>query len=65
MLKQNVGQVDRLIRLVLGLVIAVAGLYFGSWWGLLALIPLGTAAMSSCLLYTLVGISTCPIEPKK
>jgi hypothetical protein len=65
MLKQNVGQVDRLVRLILGLVIVSLGLYFGSWWGLLGVIPLGTAAMSSCLLYSLFGISTCPIEPKK
>jgi len=31
-------------------------------WGLLGLIPLGTALMGSCPVYTLLGISTCPMR---
>lgn len=64
MSKPNVGQVDRIIRLILGLVIVGFGFYFGSWWGVLGLVLLGTAAVSRCPLYMPFGISTCTIEPK-
>lgn len=65
MLKQNVGGVDRIIRIILGVVLLA---YFvtaeGSvrWVGLLGLIPLLTAAMGSCPLYSVLGISTCPVK---
>jgi hypothetical protein len=48
-MKSNIGNVDRIIRIVIGLGIGALGIAFRSWWGLLALIPLATAA---------VGIST-------
>ena len=42
---RNVGSADRIIRVVLGLIILGLGIYFGSWLGLIGLIPLGTAAI--------------------
>jgi hypothetical protein len=56
---KNVGSVDRLLRLVAGLVILAAGYYYQSWWGLVGLVPLLTAVVSFCPLYPLIGISTC------
>ncbi|HUW05426.1 MAG TPA: DUF2892 domain-containing protein [Williamwhitmania sp.] len=58
-MKKNVGSADKIIRIVIGVAIAAAGIYYQSWWGLLAIIPLATAIMGSCGLYSLVGISTC------
>lgn len=58
-MKKNVGRTDKAIRIVIGLGIAAAGLYFQSWWGLLALVPLATAFMSFCGLYTILGVNTC------
>ncbi len=29
----NVGKTDKLLRIILGLVIVIAGFYFQSWWG--------------------------------
>ena len=55
---QNVGTIDRVIRLVLGLAIIALGFYFGSWWGALGLIFVGTAALGWCPLYLPFGIST-------
>jgi hypothetical protein len=40
------------------LIIALAGYYYNSWWGLLAVIPLITAYFSFCPLYKLLGINT-------
>jgi hypothetical protein len=58
MMKQNIGTADRVVRIVLGVAIAVLGIVFKSWFGLLALIPLGTAAVGTCPLYLPFGIST-------
>ncbi len=52
------GITDRVIRIILGVIIAVLGIHFGSWWGLIALIPLLTGLIGYCPLYTLFGIST-------
>ncbi|HPF93489.1 MAG TPA: DUF2892 domain-containing protein [Tenuifilaceae bacterium] len=61
-MKANVGKTDKIIRIIIALIIAAAGIYFNSWWGLLAIIPLATALVSFCGLYSLFGISTCPAK---
>ena len=61
-MKQNIGTVDRLIRVIIGLVIITAGLYFESWWGLVGLLPIFTALIGWCGLYAVLGISTCKIK---
>jgi type IV secretory pathway TrbD component len=58
----NMGKTDRGIRIVIGIVIAVLGIYFKSWWGLLAILPLGTAAMGWCAIYVPFKISTVKKE---
>lgn len=57
-MKCNVGKTDKIIRIIVGLAIGAAGLYFNSWWGLLGIIPLGTALFGRCGLYVPFGIST-------
>ncbi len=45
--------------MILGCVILVVGLgYFGSWWGLLGLVPLATGYFRWCPPYKLLGINT-------
>jgi hypothetical protein len=61
-MKQNVGKTDRAIRLLLALVIGLAGVYFKSWWGILCMVPLLTALTSFCPLYSILGINTCPAK---
>lgn len=58
-MKCNVGKTDKIIRWVIGIVIAALGLYYKSWWGLLALIPILTAIFGFCALYILLKINTC------
>lgn len=58
-MKPNIGKNDRIARIVLAACIAGAGIYFKSWWGLLALVPLVTAFISFCPLYTIIGINSC------
>ena len=57
-MKHNVGSVDRIIRVVLGLAIIAAGVYYRSWWGALGAVPLLTATIGWCPAYLPFGIST-------
>ena len=54
----NMGGADRVIRVVVGLVVIAAGLYFKSWWGAIGLIPLATAITGWCPAYLPFGFST-------
>jgi hypothetical protein len=58
-MKKNVGSIDRIIRIVAGIAIGIAGIYFKSWWGLVGIVPVVTALISWCPLYLPFGISTC------
>jgi hypothetical protein len=54
----KLSQTDRGIRVVLGVGLIGAGVYFKSWWGLLGAGLLTNAAMGVCGLYRWLGIST-------
>lgn len=58
-MKCNVGATDKTVRMILALGIALAGVYFKSWWGLLALVPLVTGLISFCPVYKILGVNTC------
>jgi hypothetical protein len=61
-LNTNVGSADRLIRVILGLALLSAIFLLDGkerWFGLIGLVPLLTAAVSFCPLYTVLGIRTC------
>lgn len=62
MFKKNVGNVDRVIRIVLGIGMIGAGIYYGSWLGAIGAVPLLTGIFGTCGLYSLFGISTCKIK---
>ena len=57
-MKPNVGGLDRGFRVVLGMVVIGAGLYFKSWWGALGLVPLLTGVLRWCPVYVPLGTST-------
>ncbi|MBK9290027.1 MAG: DUF2892 domain-containing protein [Bacteroidetes bacterium] len=61
-MKKNVGNTDKVIRIILGLAIGGLGIANQSWWGLVGLLPIATALMGTCFAYTLFGISTCKKE---
>ena len=58
-MKSNVGTTDRIIRVVLGVATVAAGVYFQSWWGVVGVIPIVTAAIGWCPAYSPFGISSC------
>ena len=62
-MKQNVGGIDKVLRIVVGLgLLSLLFLLEGSarWFGLIGLVALGTALMGYCPLYSALGISTRP-----
>lgn len=59
-MKQNVGKIDRALRVGAGLVlIGLAATGTVGWWGWLGIVPLATGLMGWCPPYAMLGISTC------
>ena len=65
MLKANVGGIDRILRIVIGLAMIVAAVITSISWLYLGFIPLATGILRFCGAYTIFGINTCPLEAKK
>jgi hypothetical protein len=62
-MKTNVGGIDRILRIVIGLVlIALAATGTVGVWGWIGVVPLATAALGFCPLYTVLGINSCPVK---
>jgi hypothetical protein len=50
--------VDRIVRIVAGLAIIAAGIYFQNWWGVVGVVPLLTGSLGWCPAYLPFKIST-------
>lgn len=63
MLRQNEGTIDRTLRILIGVVV-LALVFVGpkTPLGWIGLVPLLTGLVGSCPLYTLLGVSTCPLK---
>jgi len=57
-MNKNVGNTDKTLRIILGIVIIALGFYFKSWWGVIGLVPLLTAFIGWCPAYAPFKIST-------
>jgi len=60
-MKENVGSVDRVIRIIVGIVLLSLVLLLDGgirWVGLIGVIPLLTATVSFCPLYTVLGFNS-------
>jgi hypothetical protein len=64
-MKLNVGGIDRILRIVVGLALVgatLAGML--PVWGWIGVVPLLTGIFKFCPAYTLLGMNTCPMEKK-
>ncbi len=65
LMKTNEGGIDRILRIVAGLVLL--GLTLSGnigVWGWIGIVPLATGAIGMCPLYSLLGLNTCPMKSK-
>jgi hypothetical protein len=59
-MKQNVGGIDRILRIAIGLLlIGLAATGTVGWWGWLGVVPLLTGVLGWCPPYALLGFNTC------
>jgi membrane protein implicated in regulation of membrane protease activity len=62
-MKSNVGGIDRILRIIVGLVLI--GLTLTGTvgvWGWLGVVPLATGALGWCPPYAIFGWSTCKVK---
>jgi predicted RND superfamily exporter protein len=57
-MKSNEGMTDRVIRMFLGVAIAMYFVFHNSPWALVGLIPFVTGVVGFCPLYSILGINT-------
>lgn len=64
LLKTNEHNAERLVRIILGAGLIGAAVT-GSLgvWAYIGAVPLLTGIIGSCPIYTVLGISTCPVKP--
>jgi membrane protein implicated in regulation of membrane protease activity len=66
MLKSNVGGIDRILRIVAGIVlIALTLMGVIGMWGWIGIVALATGLFRTCPIYSLLGFSTCPVSTAK
>jgi hypothetical protein len=59
-MKQNVGGIDRTLRIIVGLgLISLVFIGPQTVWGWIGVVPLVTAIIGWCPPYALLGINTC------
>lgn len=64
----NVGSLDRILRIIVGIVLIAYAIPLGfpvtgwNWVGWIGVVPLLTAIVGNCPLYSIIGVSTCPMK---
>jgi hypothetical protein len=62
-MKSNTGGIDRILRIVAGLVLLGLTLTGNiGVWGWIGVVPLATGLIGWCPAYTLLGFNTCPMK---
>ncbi|UOD50314.1 YgaP family membrane protein [Orrella daihaiensis] len=62
-MKVNVGGIDRVLRIVVGIALIALTLAgtIGAW-GWIGVVPLATGLFRICPAYSLIGVNTCPLK---
>lgn len=55
---KNVGGIDRIIRIILGLAVIGWGVYAQNWLGAIGIVPLFTGLISWCPIYLPLSLNT-------
>jgi len=72
-MQKNVGSIDKILRIIIGLVLVAYAILpsFGMMpdtgynvYGWIGIVPLGTALLGICPLYSIIGVKTCSAANK-
>jgi len=58
-MKSNVGGIDRILRILVGLALVAWAVMGGPVWAWIGIVPVATGALGWCPAYMPFGISTC------
>ncbi|MFG0505709.1 YgaP family membrane protein [Pseudomonas putida] len=58
-MQKNVGGIDKIARIVVGIALIVWAIAGGPVWAWIGVLPLATGLLGWCPAYTLLGIKTC------
>lgn len=63
-MKANVGGIDKILRIVVGIALIAWALMGGPVWAWIGILPLVTGTLGWCPAYTLIGLNTWPLNKK-
>ena len=63
-MKTNVGGIDKILRIVVGIALVAWAIFGGPVWAWIGVLPIITGVMGWCPAYTLIGLNTCPLKKK-
>ncbi|MBC3869204.1 YgaP family membrane protein [Undibacterium oligocarboniphilum] len=63
-MKVNVGSIDRIVRIIVGLALIGWALAGGPLWAWIGIVPLATSLVGICPLYSILGLNTCGLKNK-
>ena len=61
-MKANVGGIDRIVRILVGLAVIGWGVYAQNWWGVIGAVALLTGLIGWCPMYLPFGLKTCKVS---
>lgn len=64
MFAKNEGTLDRALRVIVGLALVAWAVFGGPIWAWIGVVPLLTGAIGSCPIYSIFGISSCPMKTR-
>jgi hypothetical protein len=70
-MEKNIGNTDRILRVIIGLVLVAYATQLGfpstgwNWVGWIGIVPIITAFVGNCPVYSVLGMSTCGVGGHK
>lgn len=61
-MQKNVGGIDKIARILVGIALIVWAIAGGPVWAWIGVLPLATGLLGWCPAYGLLGIRTCPLK---
>ncbi|MDC9727519.1 MAG: DUF2892 domain-containing protein [Candidatus Thioglobus sp.] len=58
-MQKNVGKIDKILRIILGIALIIYAIYGGALWALIGIVPLVTGLMGRCPVYKIFNCSSC------